>query len=577
MNFSAEITGQFGIGVLSYFMLADRFEIRTLRRRDKDGCAWQFVSDGLESFGELKSISFDALDEHGTELSLRLRPDILGEGVEHWTDRLSTYLGEKLIFAPCNTHLTLGVETKLDARAGWVRDEEYYKQFVLAPLDDMIAQTNAEGLITAEREAELYFEREALEEARATIEDALTFSIKEGFLSEGRGRWRALLPVFTQPDGNKSLAYPIEVSRVIAGRRLRIIAWKGIAAEHHSSDGSSFDADSDAAPVIVELDFQSGDNATLSVNRDNLTLTGKWLNLVDRALAGSAQLLDDHLSENAETPWSLMDCCLARGTDEHHRLPLDGRFWPARTPGASNTTFTTPTFPAARSRTVGPFTWRGTPVTRIRDLVVVVTSGHSYTKFTFPFKPHQIVLVRDQRREKLRICHLWTKMPDGNAPQGLGTLFPPEWTDILAVQSEAGTSLNKNHPLVQQVPPSAWDWAQSLDHIFDVEPLRSGLTDPTHAAAWLLSALVEFEFDTLEALTERQSAIVTDIWNNTVGAQDLHLINARYGVELSTSIELVVVPAPPFHDWKQHLQRELPKGEEWYLQPIEADDGGAKS
>lgn len=572
MNFSAEITGQFGIGVLSYFMLADRFEIRTLRRRDKDGCAWQFISDGLESFGELKSISPDALDEHGTELSLRLRPDILGEGAEHWTERLSTYLGEKLIFAPCHTLLTLGAETKLDAPAGWVRNEGYYKKVVLAPLDDMIAQTIKDGLITAEREVELYFEREKLEQLRTQIEGALSFAIKDGLLTGEGGRWRVLLPVFKQPDNTRSLVYRIEGSRVIAGRQLQITAWKGMAADHRKRENRFFEDDSDAAPAIVEIDFQSSKNATLSVNRNNLTLKGEWLNLADPAIAGSAQLLEDHLSENAQSPWSLIDSCFARGASEHPLPPLGNRLWPVVKPGTRKVHYIPPSFPAVQFDMNTTLIWCGKPVTKIRSVLAAITA-RSLSGFVFPFTSDRIALAREKNSFALKILQLWSEMPDERAQQELGTNFPPEWADIVAVRSEGAISLNKNHPLVRKVTPKAWAWAQSLDDVFDIQAFESELSDSTHAAAWLLSAIVLFEFDKFQALTERQQAIVTNIWQNTVGPQELYIMGQKYSV----STEVAVIPAPPFANWGRKYQAELPKGEEWYLQLVETENAEEKS
>ena len=56
-GFSVSPHREFGIGLLSYFMLADRVEFETKRSeasRDSGSLAWAFATEGVASFGELK-------------------------------------------------------------------------------------------------------------------------------------------------------------------------------------------------------------------------------------------------------------------------------------------------------------------------------------------------------------------------------------------------------------------------------------------------------------------------------------------------------------------------------------------
>ena len=75
-GFSTERSGQFGIGVLSYFMLADSMVITTRRSDlaggDPEGAGCCFETDGLEGFGQLTKAS---RDDHGTEVRLRIRDE----------------------------------------------------------------------------------------------------------------------------------------------------------------------------------------------------------------------------------------------------------------------------------------------------------------------------------------------------------------------------------------------------------------------------------------------------------------------------------------------------------------------
>jgi Histidine kinase-, DNA gyrase B-, and HSP90-like ATPase len=101
-NFGFDIgrTGQFGIGVLSYFMIADRIEISTRRSTeagDPDGTGWKFVTEGIAEFGQLERIRRST---KGTEISLRLKEQ-LPHGLSAWSESISAYCKNALVFAPC--------------------------------------------------------------------------------------------------------------------------------------------------------------------------------------------------------------------------------------------------------------------------------------------------------------------------------------------------------------------------------------------------------------------------------------------------------------------------------------------
>lgn len=104
-GFSLGRTGQFGIGVLSYFMLADRLKIatrRSLQAGDTDGVGWRFVTEGLGGFGELRE---DSRGSPGTEVSLRIRPAIVGKEPGVWWQTVLDYLSDVLRWTPCQVEL----------------------------------------------------------------------------------------------------------------------------------------------------------------------------------------------------------------------------------------------------------------------------------------------------------------------------------------------------------------------------------------------------------------------------------------------------------------------------------------
>jgi len=74
-GFTTGRTGQFGIGVLSYFMIADRLWLatrRSLEPGDADNTGWTFETNGVAAWGELRA---DAKLPPGTSVELHLKRD----------------------------------------------------------------------------------------------------------------------------------------------------------------------------------------------------------------------------------------------------------------------------------------------------------------------------------------------------------------------------------------------------------------------------------------------------------------------------------------------------------------------
>ncbi|MBF0325369.1 MAG: ATP-binding protein [Alphaproteobacteria bacterium] len=138
-GFSAELTGQFGIGALSYFMLADRVEI-TSRSLAGNGGAWTFVTEGIGDFGELRPSSRTAI---GTEVRLRLRQKLNRDGGDvPLTDAttvaaaIGTYLLETVIHTPCAVTCPGQDGKPRHARPGWFRPLDWYGKTLFPIVDD---------------------------------------------------------------------------------------------------------------------------------------------------------------------------------------------------------------------------------------------------------------------------------------------------------------------------------------------------------------------------------------------------------------------------------------------------------
>ena len=132
-------TGQFGIGALSYFMLAERLTIRTKRRQeagDAEGKGWTFETGGIGSFGELRARNDVGV---GTQVILDLRSDVVGSEPKVWFAKLEKYINETLLYIPCKLTLSSSLPGSNDRsyEPGWFKKTQDFDVDVLRDLENV--------------------------------------------------------------------------------------------------------------------------------------------------------------------------------------------------------------------------------------------------------------------------------------------------------------------------------------------------------------------------------------------------------------------------------------------------------
>ncbi len=123
-------TGKFGIGVLSYFMIADKMVVSTRRSQesnDSDGTGWTFEIDGIGSFGQLYKLSRAV---RGTEISLRLRNDVIEGDASAWFVEATNFLIDQIRHSPCQIefHDDSSSSPTLSIGPGWTKDHTPYAE-----------------------------------------------------------------------------------------------------------------------------------------------------------------------------------------------------------------------------------------------------------------------------------------------------------------------------------------------------------------------------------------------------------------------------------------------------------------
>jgi hypothetical protein len=246
-GFEMERTGQFGIGVLSYFMIADLVQIHTKRSslaEDAESSGWYFETDGISSFGELRR---NQMWRQGTQVRLRIRSNFIreleklvvefakeldkevpeknfGEYQEildemgdprqfSWWNKeareisllkqlLVTYLQISLRQLPCKLKVRsiLGENTEFNFQKGWAQNPS---ELVNLRVNSLVDRWQAKRLFRKEGTLESTETKEETTTLRAVIE-ALPNKIKNcmswktigGDLANNLGKYRVHIPIF---------------------------------------------------------------------------------------------------------------------------------------------------------------------------------------------------------------------------------------------------------------------------------------------------------------------------------------------------------------------------------------------
>ena len=212
-------TGQFGIGVLSYFMLADRVEIRTRRspaRSDAEPHGWRFQAEGVGAFGELRK---DSQRKRGTTVGLRLRRDVVANRKE-FLSGLQEYLLDTLLRVPCSLQLLVEGESdpRLRIEAGW---QSPTSRLVDDFLHSVADPSREPVRFPGDRVPKSHLERRdlALREWSGVAERfraAIRWKTEAGELPGGIGHYRLSVPFFHLPRGRSALFFDFDPDHDVA-------------------------------------------------------------------------------------------------------------------------------------------------------------------------------------------------------------------------------------------------------------------------------------------------------------------------------------------------------------------------
>lgn len=286
-GFHPGLTGQFGIGVLSYFMLADEVTLETTRYQ---GCGdsvenWHFTTRGVGSFGELKKLPTTTFPAGGTRVTWGLNGKATKDG--KIAEQLLDYLKETLVRIPCRFDFRVespsGSVTEWSRAVGWVRTQEDCLTLIMNKWLEPENGPSIWGTYT------MMFKNRELPDfdlaiSRYPVDLALARSSLRGEfieleLPDHAGVVRLLLAYFELPAGRKLMLpgyfYPVTPCVSTSDR----VAWRGIwMTENGDLTGDVIGEEGSLTgyrsqnKVSMDIDLVALKESTISVNRGKLSI-----------------------------------------------------------------------------------------------------------------------------------------------------------------------------------------------------------------------------------------------------------------------------------------------------------------
>jgi len=597
-GFSLGRTGQFGIGVLSYFMLADRVVIKTRRAAepgDSESNGWRFETEGVGSFGELRK---DTTTAHGTETWLRLRQT---SDMQSWYSQLVGYLQWALVRIPCRFSLKSTIDgcAELVMEPGFTRREAYLSEDVASNIRPRSWRDETPAdLLSVRKRKQLEEQSQSWQTISDEISKSLRWKISEGSLPDELGCFRLYLPYF-DVTGGLSLAFlrPLEQGKEIELRHVGegycyvptprcVFGWKGMQVQIPHEQLYSMRRN-DTLSVII--DWASEAAGPVTVSRASISLSEKAQRALDWLDEKRSEIYEDFLTRHASSIWSALNQTTAnsskpRPSPLHWAVTVeaDGSskvMWQAIVPPllcASSFAYES----VQRSVVL----WNSEPV-HVTRCLGRPDAGAPYEgpSWIGPADSPDRIMARLSGPFFWGVLPLWVRRGGrvSSCPAGLSSSFPPEWSAVCGVRVgrygskiDRATVWNSQNDLVKSVTLDAWQLCFSkLGPSLDPLPFRDLLlADRARASTWVLLCLQADARELWDGLPDRDESFLHQLWIVLFGP-DSPTRHVLYWLETTADDHLrILTPKswtavrPSLQDYNKRLHEYMPMpSEDWLI------------
>lgn len=592
-------SGQFGIGILSYFMIAKSIEIETRRAQeapDSESAAWHFGTEGVGSFGELRKLRGKP---PGTRVRLRLTPEIHNNLVE-WYGALRRYLEELLVYCPCEFHFgsPLPACEPLDLKPGWSPRDLDGDAFMGLEVRNETDEAKTLHLVSsAERDRRLAAKRE-IDELKQEYISRLRWRSEEGVLSDSSAQYKIHIPYF-ELVGGASLAFlrpgvkdkTLAIHRFLNGTHHRPNggteeAWKGMAV--YRSGPKDFLSEHWGGPhnnAFLRINWLSEEAGKITASRDGFVDRKSRNEQWSEIEAHRKRILDRVLEEFKDSEYAWLNVCISRRSlvsPKHFRWLTDEENQDAAEEQSDQLRWSEIRFPAVsrsafgyvfpnRFETKSGFALNNRSVCVVPWSVPAPSSDSELSAVgwnTSRIPPDRVVQL--ERGWPFSMAPIWLRRPRTLLEFGwLESKFPPQWKELCgayfewyAGKNEAGIVWNRSHALVKKANAQAWVWCEetfreSIDPIPHREEL---LSESSKAASWLLRCISRDSSKIWEGLPERDPKFLPELFGLLFQGKSRHeSLRVMFWVEdPATSSRLRVIKTGHWEAIKDNVGQYLP-------------------
>jgi hypothetical protein len=554
-GFSVGRTGQFGIGVLSYFMLASKVRVVTKRSQeagDAEPTGWAFETEGVGSFGELRKAN---KARHGTEITLYVKPEVIRNGLGQWYEELTNYINDLVSRVPCNFSVSCSLPNSVPlARSpGWVWSRDDVVDSVVKSVRKPYSRDSGTPveLLPSKRREEMKERTREWSTVLGEFGSALDFRTMEASLPDGAGTFRIHLCYFKLPSGRclKFLRLKEKiVSRTDWGFSLNMsipmrISWKGmrtpIGPPHKDAKARSELFDRHHVPsskiALIEMDLTDARAGSVSVSRNVLDITSVGQEYFRWVVARSEELAGQFAEENLDSSYAWLDS-KALDLNQNGGIPRNVS-WLSTSYGFGNGSviWDRCSFPLTTAK-LAPYRcewgqrwrilWKDTAVTVLPSLGSDTSdrepgSGDPWNSRAFP--PDRVVVMRVNWFPGMSVVPLWTQTPTKRESDSaiLSCAFPSSWRHVSSVRFKWALAdlddfvvWNPENWLFALIDQSSVAWVRkNVSATLDPLPIKEALlSSPSYAAAWIVLCIESQKWDLWDGLKDRDSSFLVSLW-----------------------------------------------------------------
>jgi len=548
-GFSVGRTARFGIGVLSYFLLARHLQVDTrhsIEAGDREGVGWTFTSEGLDDFGEM---SKNRISGRGTVITLILKDQAIGDSYEAFAKKLRDYVEKVVRRVPCHFSFEAadaGVEPIVHA-PGWTDWEQEIRTLALSELRNPREHSSSWTELLSRSEQEEQAETEAnWREIRERAARALAFTQETGELAEGLGSYRLAISRF-QMDEHESFAYlelsedrdgtlrvrPMGSSHAYVAPSRSLASWNGMTvdSDFYFPEEMTDEYSPRVTGLYLEIDWTSDAAGRLAVDRNSVILSQSAKDAVKELMDRIYRIFQKQIDDTPASPLSFLNSQIL-SLDPPRESPViwvqgsleETTLKPLKSP------LRTLANPYARNGSPN-LLWEGETVMGVRALAVAGNSRSGATLIGWNgdwFRPLRLVMSAENSVPEITVVWSLDRLPRrSRVPADVSAPFPPAWTEVVGCWTRDHLVWNRDHVIVKSVDQAAWEWVKQKQQVRDPLSIAEEiLASPARAAAWVLSSIIDDIDAVWNGLNDREPSFLPSVWER-IGGMDGELIFLR--------------------------------------------------